>query len=76
MKAKKPNITAKAGRSSKPVVGSGFEATSSAVSRREFFNVGLAGADLLALTGCASFRGSRSELDKATSDLRNLLESF
>ena len=41
-----------------------------------FFNVGLAGAILLALTGCATFRGSKSDLDKATTDLRNLLEGF
>jgi hypothetical protein len=57
-------------------VGSGFEAISSGVSRREFFNVGLAAAAMLTLSGCASFRGSKSDLDKATSELRELLESF
>ena len=54
----------------------GFEAAASGVNRREFFNIGLAGAAMLALSGCATFRGSKSELDKATTDLRKLLESF
>ena len=31
---------------------------------------------MVALSGCASFRGSKSDLEKATTDLRILLESF
>ena len=71
-----PNFTARAGRSSKPGENPDFEATSSGVSRRGFFNVGLTAAALLTLTGCATFRGSKSDLDQATTHLRNLLESF
>jgi hypothetical protein len=76
MKAKNPTPTTRASKSSKPGADPGFEATSSGLSRREFFNVGLAAAALLALTGCATFRGSKSDLDKATTDLRNLLNGF
>ncbi len=76
MKAENPITATSSCRSCKPVVGSGIEATSSGVSRREFFNVGLAAAAMLSLTGCASFRGSKSDLEKATTKLRELLESF
>jgi hypothetical protein len=76
MKAENPETATRSGRSCKPVVGSGFEGTSSGVNRRQFLNAGLAAAALLALSGCASFRGSKSELDKTTTDLRNLLDSF
>ena len=76
MKAKNPKPDVRAGSSSEPSSGPCLEATPSGVSRREFFNVGLAAAALLALTGCASFRGSKSDLDKATTDLRKLLEGF
>jgi hypothetical protein len=76
MRAKNPKPDVRAGSSSEPSSGPCLEATPSGVSRREFFNVGLAAAALLALTGCASFRGSKSDLDKATTDLRKLLEGF
>jgi hypothetical protein len=76
MKAKNPTPDVRAGSSSEPSSGPCLEATPSGVSRREFFNVGLAAAALLALTGCATFRGSKSDLDKATTDLRNLLNGF
>ena len=76
MKTKTPNFTSRAGRSSEPGADPGFGIASSGVNRREFLNVGLAGPALLILSGCASFRGSKSELEKATSDLRKLLESF
>jgi hypothetical protein len=76
MKAKNPTPDVRAGSSSEPSSGPCLEATPSGVSRREFFNVGLAAAALLALTGCATFRGSKSELDVATTDLRNLLDGF
>jgi len=76
MKAKNPNPTTRAGESSESRADPGFGAAASGVNRREFLNVGLAGAALLALTGCASFRGSKSDLDKATTDLRKLLEGF
>ena len=76
MKEKNPNFTTRPGRSSEPGADSGYEATGSGVSRRGFFNVSLATAALLALTGCASFRDSQSDLDKATTDLRNLLNGF
>jgi hypothetical protein len=76
MKAIKPDPATGSGRSSKPGAGPGFGVIASGVNRREFLNVGLAGAALLALSGCASFRGSKIELEKATTDLRNLLDSF
>ena len=77
MKAKNPNPTTRAGESSESRADPGFGAAASGVNRREFLNVGLAGAALLTLTGCASFRGSKkSELDKATTDLRKLLAGF
>ena len=76
MKVKNSNPTSRAGRPNEPIADSGFETAETGVNRREFFNVGLAGAALLALSGCASFRGSKSDLDKATTDLRKLLESF
>ncbi len=76
MKAENPITGDGTGRSFKPVVGSGFEAASSGVSRREFFNLGLAAAAMLSLSSCTSFRGSKSDLDKATIELRELLESF
>ena len=77
MKSKNPDPTTDAGRSSEPGANPGFGNMASGVNRREFLNVGLAGAALLTLTGCASFRGSKkSDLDKATTDLRKLLEGF
>ena len=76
MKVKNPNFTARDAKSSETAVVPGFETAASSVSRREFLNVGLAAAALMALTGCATFRGSKSDLDKATTDLRNLLEGF
>ncbi len=76
MKAENPNSATRSCRSYEPGVGYDASASPSGVSRREFFNLGLAGAALLALTGCASFRGSESDLDRATTDLRNLLEGF
>ena len=45
------------------------------VSRREFLRVATAAAALLALGGCATFRGS-SALDKAYSDLQETLEDI
>jgi hypothetical protein len=76
MKAKNPNPDSRAGKSSESGLDPGFGDATSGVNRREFLNVGLAGAALLTLTGCASFRGSKSDLDKATTDLRNLLNGF
>ena len=77
MKAKNPTPDARAGRSNEPRSDPGFGAAAAVVNRREFLNVGLAGAALLALTGCATFQGSKkSDLDKATTDLRNLLNGF
>ncbi len=76
MKVKNSNSTGRIGSPSEPGAGPGFETAASGVNRREFLNVGLAGTALLILSGCASFRGSKSELEKATSDLRKLLESF
>jgi hypothetical protein len=76
MKAENPETATRSGRSCKPVVGSGFEGTSSGVNRRQFLNVSLAAAALLALSSCASFRGSKSDLDRSATDLRKLLESF
>ena len=77
MKAKKPNPDTRTGRSSEARSDPGFGAAAAGVNRREFLNVGLAGAALLALTGCATFQGSKkSDLDKATTDLRKLLEGF
>ena len=76
MKAKNSNSTGTAGRPGEPGVDPGFETAISGVNRREFLNVGLAGAALLALTGCASFRGSKNEVEAATTDLRNLLGGF
>ncbi len=76
MKAENPITGDGTGRSYEPGVGYGTSASPSGVSRREFFNVGLAAAAMLSLTGCASFRGSKSDLEKATTKLRELLESF
>ena len=76
LKAKKPNPDTRAGESSESRTDPGFGVVAAGVNRREFLTVGLAGAALLALTGCASFRGSQSDLDKATTDLRNLLNGF
>ena len=76
MKAKKPNPDTRAGESSESRTDPGFGVVAAGVNRREFLTVGLAGAALLALTGCASFRGSKTDLDKATTDLRNLLNGF
>ena len=76
MKTKDSNPNTRAGRSSEPEADPGFGVASSGVNRREFLNVGLAGAALLTLTGCATFRGSKSDLDKVTTDLRKLLEGF
>ena len=60
--------------SNKTSTDTDFRAAASGVNRREFLNVGLAGAALLALMGCGTFRGSKkSDLDKATTDLRKLL---
>jgi hypothetical protein len=52
------------------------EATASGQSRREFVGAGLAVAALLALPGCASLRGSKSELDRAIADLHERLGGF
>ena len=76
MKAEIPNFTAADAGSSETAGVAGFGTAASAFSRREFFNAAMAAAALLALSGCASFRGSKSDLDKATTDLRNLLEGF
>jgi hypothetical protein len=76
MKIKNPNPDTKAGRSSESRADPGFGVAASDVNRREFLYVGLTGAALLTLTGCATFRGSKSDLDKATTDLRNLLNGF
>ena len=77
MTLKNSNITAREAGSRETAVGPGFETAKASVSRRDFFNIGLAGAALLALSGCASIRGpKKSDLDKATTDLRNLLEGF
>ena len=77
MKAKNPNPDTRTGRSSESGPDPGFGVAAAGVNRREFLNVGLAGAALLALTGCATFQGSKkSDLDKATTDLRNLLNGF
>ena len=76
MKAEDPNFTTRNTRSSETAAVAGFGTAASSVSRREFINVGLAAAAMLALSGCASFRASKSDLDKATTELRNLLEGF
>ena len=76
MKVKKPNFITKTRSSSEPSAGHGLEAAAPGFNRRQFLNVGLASAALMALTGCATFRGSKSDLDKATTDLRKLLEGF
>ena len=77
MKVKNPNFITKACSSSKPSAGHGFEAAAPGVNRRQFLNIGLSSAALLALSGCASVRGpKKSDLDKATTDLRILLEGF
>ena len=77
MKAKYPTSTNRAGRSSALETDPASGVVASGVNRREFLNLGVAGAALLALTGCGTFRGSKkSDLDKATTDLRNLLEGF
>ncbi len=76
MKAENTNFTARDAGSSETAGVPGFGTAASSVSRREFLNVGLAAAALLPLSGCASFRGSKSDLDKATTNLRNLLEGF
>jgi hypothetical protein len=77
MKAIRKNPTNSADRSNFVSTDPGFETATPGINRREFFNVGLAGAALLALTGCATFQGSKkSDLDQATTDLRKLLEGF
>jgi hypothetical protein len=76
MKAENPGIATRSCRSYKPGVSSGFEVTPSGVSRRDFLTVSLAAAALLALSGCASFHGSKNDLDQATTDLRDLLDGF
>ena len=77
MKAKSPYCTTRAVRSSEPIADSGIEAAAPGVNRRQFLNIGLASAALLALSGCASVRGpKKSDLDKATTDLRSLLQGF
>ena len=76
MKVNKLNVTTMDGLSGEQRVDLGFETMSSGVSRRDFLTVSLAATALLALSGCALFRGSKSDLDKATTDLRNLLEGF
>ena len=77
MKVKNPNFISKESSSSKPSADYGSEDAAPGVNRRQFLNIGLASATLLALSGCASVRGpKKSDLDKATTDLRNLLESF
>ena len=54
----------------------GFEIMPSGINRRDFLTISLTAAALVALSGCASFRGSKSDLDQTTTDLRKLLESF
>jgi DnaJ-domain-containing protein 1 len=76
MKAKKLNVTTMDGLSGEQSVDLGFETMSSGISRRDFLTVSLAAAALLALSGCASFQGSKNDLDQATTDLRNLLDGF
>jgi len=76
MKAINTNAATMAKRSGESKVDPDFDAAAPCVNRREFLNVGLAAAAMLAFTGCASFRGSKSDLDKATTDLRNLLNGF
>ncbi len=76
MKAKKLNVTTMNGLSGEPSVDLGFETRSSGLNRRDFLTISLAAAALLALTGCASFQGSKNDFDQATTDLRNLLEGF
>jgi hypothetical protein len=76
MKAKRKDSTTSAERTNVVNTNPGFETATPGLNRREFFNVGLAAVAMLALSGCASIRGSKNELDKATTDLRNLLESF
>ena len=46
------------------------------LNRRKFLTTGLSGTALLTLTGCSTFKGSKSDLDVVTSELRDLLESF
>jgi hypothetical protein len=75
MNSENPNFAEAAGSGETATV-TGFEAMTPGVSRRDFFNIALAGAALLALSGCATLRGSKSDLDKATTNLRNLLDSF
>ena len=76
MTSKNSNITAREAGSRGTATAPGFETARSSVSRRDFFNIGLAGAALLALSGCATFQGSKNDLNQATTDLRNLLEGF
>jgi len=76
MKAKNSNTADRTGRTSMPGADPGFETATSGVSRREFMNAGLAGAALLAMTGCATIRGSKNEVEVATTELRNLLDGF
>jgi hypothetical protein len=76
MKAKNPNVTSMNGPLKEPDLDLGFENMSSGVSRRDFLTISLAAAALLAISGCASFRSSKSDLGQATADLRKRLESF
>ena len=76
MKTENPITATEADKPGEPGADPSFGAATSGVSRRGFMSVGLAAAAMLSLSGCASFRGSKNELEKATSDLRKLLESF
>lgn len=76
MKAENPNFTTGDVRPRATAAVPGCGTAASGVSRRVFLNVGLAAASVLALTGCTAFRGSQGDLDKATIDLRDLLDGF
>ena len=76
MTSKNSSLTTREAGSRGTATAPGFETAISSVSRRDFFNIGLAGAALLALSGCATFQGSKNDLNQATTDLRNLLEGF
>ena len=76
MNAQSPNSTSGTGGSSESITDPAAGDAASGLNRREFLNVGLASAALLALAGCTSLRGSKSDLDQATTDLRKLLAGF
>ena len=55
---------------------SGKEYNSPPISRRDALRIGLASAALFAISGCAIFGGSKTDLDKALSTLQKTLEGF